>query len=96
MGLHSQVVKVTEYDPSAPHALLSLTMTKILSVLLKTKFFFSHAPADTKPKHHQHLPSSAKSRVKLASKFPCRSRTGMSCAADRAWQKRGFDSLICN
>lgn len=34
-------------------------------------------------------------RKKLAPSFPCRSRTGMSCAVDTAWQKRGFDSLTC-
>lgn len=36
---------------------------------------------------------SPKRRVKLATKFPCRTRRGMSCAIDTAWHKRGFDSL---
>ena len=36
-----------------------------------------------------------KTRVKLASKFPCRTHHGMSCAFDTAWHKRGFDSLTC-
>ncbi len=32
-------------------------------------------------------------RVKLSKRFPCKTRTGMSCAVDTAWHKRGFDSL---
>lgn len=31
----------------------------------------------------------------LLKKYPCKTRTGMSCAVDTAWQKRGFDSLTC-
>lgn len=34
--------------------------------------------------------------VCLENKFPCITRTGMSCAIDTAWQKKGFDSLTCN
>ena len=34
-------------------------------------------------------------RVKLATRFPCKTRKGMSCAVDTAWSKRGFDSLTC-
>jgi len=32
---------------------------------------------------------------RLAERFPCKLRTGLSCAIDTAWQKRGFDSLTC-
>ncbi|XP_046344809.2 uncharacterized protein LOC124125526 [Haliotis rufescens] len=35
----------------------------------------------------------SKKRVRLASRFPCRTRSGMSCAVNTAWHKRGFDSL---
>ncbi|XP_065929397.1 uncharacterized protein [Magallana gigas] len=36
---------------------------------------------------------SLKCKKKLVSKFPTKTRSGMSCAVDTAWQKRGFDSL---
>ena len=34
-------------------------------------------------------------QVNLVDRFPCKSRTGISCAVDTAWSKRGFDSLTC-
>jgi hypothetical protein len=37
----------------------------------------------------------SKKQICLASKYPCRTRTGMTCAVDTAWNKRGFDSLTC-
>ena len=36
-----------------------------------------------------------KAKKCLVTKFPCKSRSGMSCAIDTGWQKRGFDSLTC-
>ena len=35
------------------------------------------------------------SRIKLSPKYPCKTRSDMSCAVDTAWHKRGFDSLTC-
>jgi hypothetical protein len=32
---------------------------------------------------------------KLLPTFPCKTRKGMTVAADTAWHKRGFDSLTC-
>lgn len=46
--------------------------------------------------NRKRLPKTASgvgARVKLAGRFPCHSRKGMSCAVDTAWHKRGFDSL---
>ncbi|WAR09110.1 hypothetical protein MAR_019068, partial [Mya arenaria] len=44
---------------------------------------------------HQHSFSREKSqsRKRLSVLFPCKTRHGMSCAVDTAWQKRGFDRL---
>ncbi|XP_053389209.1 uncharacterized protein LOC123543364 isoform X2 [Mercenaria mercenaria] len=45
--------------------------------------------------HHKYSVNrtAVRSRKKLSTEFPCQSRTGMSCAVDTAWHKRGFDSL---
>ncbi|WAR11343.1 hypothetical protein MAR_025523, partial [Mya arenaria] len=44
---------------------------------------------------HQHIfpREKSQSRKRLSVLFPCKTRHGMSCAVDTAWQKRGFDSL---
>lgn len=39
---------------------------------------------------------SSKAKKNILSRFPCKTRFGMSCAVDTAWQKRGFDSLSGN
>jgi len=36
-----------------------------------------------------------KARKRLLSKYVCMPQSGMSCAVDTAWQKRGFDSITC-
>ncbi|WAR09108.1 hypothetical protein MAR_019066 [Mya arenaria] len=43
---------------------------------------------------HQHSFSREKSqsRKRLSVLFPCKTRHGMSCAVDTAWEKRGFDT----
>ncbi|XP_060565928.1 LOW QUALITY PROTEIN: uncharacterized protein LOC132724962 [Ruditapes philippinarum] len=37
--------------------------------------------------------SCERAKIRLQDKFQCRTRLGMSCSVDTAWQKRGFDSL---
>lgn len=37
----------------------------------------------------------SKKSLRLLTKYPCKSRQGMSAAVDTAWHKRGFDSLTC-
>ena len=39
--------------------------------------------------------ANVKQRKRLLDQYPCKTRTGMSCAVDTAWHKRGFDSLTC-
>ncbi|KAL4236486.1 hypothetical protein ACF0H5_004872 [Mactra antiquata] len=46
-----------------------------------------------KPRFTVHCNKLTTARKSLAKKFPCKTRTGISCAVDTAWQKRGFDSL---
>ena len=36
-----------------------------------------------------------KTRRKLLTRYPCKTRSGMTCSSDTAWHKRGFDSLTC-
>ncbi|XP_045211082.2 uncharacterized protein LOC123562513 isoform X1 [Mercenaria mercenaria] len=46
-----------------------------------------------KTKKHHIQDTGSSSRRCLVKKFPCKTRKGMSCAVDTAWQKKGFDSL---
>lgn len=48
-------------------------------------------PAKTMPVVKINRPASTKTKKKII--FPSKTRSGMTVAADHAWQKRGYDSL---
>lgn len=66
-----------------------------ISYFVTSKIMILYSAPFYKTQHFSKQSSEKSSKCRTKLRYPCKTRSGMTCAVDTAWHKRGFDSLTC-